>query len=238
MYQQQQGLVVNAPAPHAVCCNVPAPHATNPQARQKLSSTCGSISQLYGFVEQATEATAAQLESTRLALQQHAAKQPATAQAPLEPGPGQVCVEVGLKKACAMMTVCCTQRSASKRVWSRGCLCMMGATCALIRFQAACCSQHSASHAGWGPAEQHLNTLARTLPHRWRRSSSWKQRLRRPGSWSAALQQLRCAGSGAQQTAAVTPSTASPACGLLDEHLWTAGTPASAAGSTQPWIQY
>jgi hypothetical protein len=65
-------------------CNVPA------QARQKLSSTCASISQMYSFVEQATEATAAQLESTKLALQQHAAKQPAVAEAPLEPGPGQV----------------------------------------------------------------------------------------------------------------------------------------------------
>lgn len=62
----------------------------NQQARQKLASTCGSISQLYGFVEQATEATAAQLESTHMALQQHAAKQPATAEPPLEPGPGQV----------------------------------------------------------------------------------------------------------------------------------------------------
>lgn len=60
------------------------------QARQKLSSTCGSISQMYSFVEQATEATAAQLESTKLALQQHAAKQPAVSEAPLEPGPGQV----------------------------------------------------------------------------------------------------------------------------------------------------
>lgn len=60
------------------------------QARQKLSSTCGSISQMYSFVDQATEATAAQLESTKLALQQHSAKQPATAEAPLEPGPGQV----------------------------------------------------------------------------------------------------------------------------------------------------
>lgn len=72
------------------------------QARQKLSSTCASISQMYSFVEQATEATAAQLESTKLALQQHAAKQPAVAEAPLEPGPGQVGADVH----CQLMSVC------------------------------------------------------------------------------------------------------------------------------------
>lgn len=61
------------------------------QARQKVSSTCGSINQVYSFVEQATDSTAAQLESTKLALQQHAARQPApAAEAHLEPGPGQV----------------------------------------------------------------------------------------------------------------------------------------------------
>lgn len=65
------------------------------QARQKLSSTCGSISQLYSLVGQATEATAAQLESTKAVLQQHAARQPSAAEAPLEPGPGQVSHTIG-----------------------------------------------------------------------------------------------------------------------------------------------
>lgn len=70
------------------------------QARQKVSSTCASISQMYSFVDQATEATAAQLESTKLALQQHAAKQPAVAEAPLEPGPGQVGTGAGFSLCC------------------------------------------------------------------------------------------------------------------------------------------
>lgn len=79
------------------------------QARQKLSSTCGSISQMYSFVDQATEATAAQLESTKLALQQHSAKQPATAEAPLEPGPGQV-------RPCSPGTALALAASATARV--------------------------------------------------------------------------------------------------------------------------
>lgn len=86
----------------SLSCNCPA------QARQKLSSTCGSISQMYSFVEQATEATAAQLESTKLALQQHAAKQPAVAEAPLEPGPGQV----GGEQSPAVAHTCCWLSSA------------------------------------------------------------------------------------------------------------------------------
>jgi hypothetical protein len=69
---------------------------------------------MYSFVDQATEATAAQLESTKLALQQHAAKQPAVAEAPLEPGPGQVGICAGAGRALVVQH--CTDRSVCLQV--------------------------------------------------------------------------------------------------------------------------
>jgi hypothetical protein len=93
------------------------------QARQKLSSTCGSISQMYSFVDQATEATAAQLESTKLALQQHSAKQPATAEAPLEPGPGQVTLQPVTYVACQTDSDMCALAQAHVRAFFwQGCM--------------------------------------------------------------------------------------------------------------------
>jgi hypothetical protein len=116
------------------------------QARQKLSSTCGSISQMYSFVEQATEATAAQLESTKLALQQHAAKQPAVAEALLEPGPGQVRRldgRVALIVRCCACSTAASSLSATRGICLLCCLAAVGhvktVVCADSCFCMVCC---------------------------------------------------------------------------------------------------
>ncbi|WIA38008.1 hypothetical protein OEZ86_001379 [Tetradesmus obliquus] len=63
--------------------------AQNEQARAKLGSTAGSISQLYGLVEQTTAATASQLEATSAVLQQAASSSKPAEDAAAEPGPEQ-----------------------------------------------------------------------------------------------------------------------------------------------------